>query len=74
MVKDILQSAETRMKKAVEVVREELSKIRTGKATTALLDAVKVDYYGTMTPLKQIANVSTPDSHTIAVQPWEKGI
>ncbi len=74
MVKDILQSAETRMKKAVEVVREELSKIRTGKATTALLDAVKVDYYGTMTPLKQIANVSTPDSHTIAVQPWEKGM
>jgi ribosome recycling factor len=74
MVKDILQNAETRMTKAVEVVRDELSKIRTGKATTALLDAVKVDYYGTMTPLKQIANVSTPDSHTIAVQPWEKGM
>jgi ribosome recycling factor len=74
MVKDILHNAETRMTKAVEVVRDELSKIRTGKATTVLLDAVKVDYYGTMTPLKQIANVSTPDSHTIAVQPWEKGM
>ncbi|MEX1139486.1 MAG: ribosome recycling factor [Bacteroidota bacterium] len=74
MVKDILLNAESRMKKAVEVVRDELSKIRTGKATTVLLDGVKVDYYGTMTPLKQIANVSTPDTHTIAVQPWEKGM
>ena len=74
MVKDILLNGENRMKKAVEVVRDELSKIRTGKATTVLLDGVKVDYYGTMTPLKQIANVSTPDTHTIAVQPWEKGM
>lgn len=74
MVKDILLNGENRMKKAVEVVRDELSKIRTGKATTVLLDGVKVDYYGTLTPLKQIANVSTPDTHTIAVQPWEKGM
>lgn len=74
MVKDILVDSDNRMKKAVEVVREEFVKIRTGKATTALLDAVKVDYYGTMTPLKQVANVSTPDVHTIAVQPWEKGM
>jgi ribosome recycling factor len=73
-VKDILKNAEDRMKKAVEVVREELVKIRTGKATTALLDSVKVDYYGTMTPLKQIANLSTPDVHSISVQPWEKGM
>jgi ribosome recycling factor len=62
------------MKKAVEVVREELVKIRTGKATTALLDGIKVDYYGTMTSLNKIASVSTPDVHTIAVQPWEKSI
>lgn len=74
MVKDILHDAEQRMNKAVEVVREEFIKIRTGKATTALLDGVRVDYYGTMTPLKQIANVSTPDAHTISVQPWEKGM
>lgn len=74
MVKDILHNADGRMKKAVEVVREELVKIRTGKATTALLDGVKVDYYGTMTPLKQVANVSTPDAHTISVQPWEKSM
>lgn len=72
MMKDILQDAEIRMKKAVEVVRDELVRIRTGKATTALLDGVKVDYYGTMTALKQVANVSTPDAHMIAVQPWEQ--
>lgn len=72
MAKEIIQQAESRMKKAVEVVRDELVRIRTGKATTALLDGVKVDYYGTMTPLKQVANVSTPDVHTITVQPWEK--
>lgn len=74
MVKNILHDAEQRMNKAVEVVREEFIKIRTGKATTALLDGVKVDYYGTQTPLKQVANISTPDAHTISVQPWEKAM
>jgi ribosome recycling factor len=73
MVKEILKNADERMKKTVEVVRDELAKIRTGKATTALLDGVKVDYYGTMTSLKQLANVSTPDIHTIGVQPYDKG-
>jgi len=72
--KDILKLAEDKMKKAVEIVREELVKIRTGKATTALLDGIKVDYYGTITPLNKIANVSTPDVHTISVQPWEKNM
>ena len=74
MVKDILKHTEERMKKAVEVVRDELTRIRTGKATTVLLDGVKVDYYGSMVPLNQTANVSTPDVHTISVQPWEKGM
>ncbi len=73
MVKEILKNAEERMKRSVEVVRDELAKIRTGKATTALLDGVKIDYYGTMTPLKQLANISTPDIHTITVQPYDKG-
>ena len=72
--KEILKNAEDRMKKAVEVVREELVKIRTGKATTALLDTVRVDYYGSMVPLNQVANISTPDVHTISVQPWEKNM
>ena len=74
MVKEIMSEAEGRMKKATEVVRQEFTKIRTGKATTALLDGIKVEYYGTMTPLNQVANVSTPDIHTINVQPWEKSM
>jgi ribosome recycling factor len=72
MVKTILKEAEDKMHKAVEVVRQELSKIRTGKATTALLDSVKVDYYGTMTPLAHIGNLSVSDIHTLLVQPYEK--
>lgn len=74
MVKKILKDAEDRMHKAVEVVRQELVKIRTGKATTALLDGVKVEYYGSMMPLNQVANISTPDVHTLTVQPWEKSM
>jgi len=72
MVKEILKQAEEKMHKAVEVVRQELVKIRTGKATTALLDGIKVDYYGAHTPLSQVANVSVSDVHTISIQPWDK--
>ncbi len=72
MVKTLLKEIEDKMHKSVESVRLEFTKIRTGKATTALLDTVKVDYYGTITPLKQVANVSVMDVHTISVQPWEK--
>ncbi len=74
MIKQILKEADDRMLKAVEVVRQELVKIRTGKATTALLDSIKVDYYGTMTQLSHIANVSVMDVHTLTVQPYEKGM
>lgn len=74
MVKDILKQTEEKMHKAVEVVRLELVKIRTGKATTALLDGVKVDYYGSMMSLQQVANVSVLDVHTISVQPWDKSM
>jgi ribosome recycling factor len=74
MLKQILKDGEARMHKAVEVVRAELTKIRTGKATTALLDSVKVDYYGTMTPLNQVGSVSVPDVHLITITPWDKGM
>jgi len=74
MVKDILRDAEHKMQKSVDVLRQELAKIRTGKATTALLDGIKVDYYGTQTPLNQVANVSVKDVHTITVQPWDKNL
>jgi ribosome recycling factor len=72
MIKDILKDADSRMLKAVEVVRNELARIRTGKATTSLLDGIKVDYYGNLTSLNQLGTVSTPDIHTITVQVWDK--
>ncbi len=72
MVKDILKGSGDKMDKAVEHVRNEFIKIRTGKATTNLLDGIKVDYYGTPTPLMQLGNISTPDYHTITIQAWDK--
>ena len=72
MIKQILKETEDKMHKAVEVVRLEFTKIRTGKATTALLDGVKAEYYGSLVPLNQVANVSVSDVHTILITPWEK--
>jgi len=74
MLKQILKETEDKMHKAVEVLRNELARIRTGKATTALLDGIKIDYYGSLVPLSQAATVSVSDSHTLAVQPWEKAL
>jgi ribosome recycling factor len=69
-----LASAEDKMGKAVEVLHRELSTIRAGKATAALLDNVKVDYYGTPTPVKQVASISVPEARLLVVQPWEKNM
>lgn len=74
MTKEVLKQTEDKMHKAIEVVRNEFAKIRTGKATTALLDGVKVEYYGSHMALTQVANVSVHDVHTIAVQPWDKNM
>ncbi|HQV30924.1 MAG TPA: ribosome recycling factor [Calditrichia bacterium] len=60
------------MHKAVEHVQSELAKVRTGRATPALLDSIKIDYYGSMTPLKQVATVSAPEPRLLVVQPYEK--
>jgi ribosome recycling factor len=62
------------MKKAVDHIAAEYVKIRTGKASIGLLEGIKLDYYGTPTPLNQVGNISTPDYHTIAIQPWDKSI
>lgn len=72
MIDEITQDAQTRMVKSVESLRTELTKIRTGRAHPSLLDQVMVDYYGSMTPIKQVANVVAEDSRTLAVTPWEK--
>lgn len=69
-----LNQAEEQMKKAITHLESELQKIRAGKANPALLDSVMVDYYGNMTPLNQVANVSTADARTLIVQPWEKSM
>jgi len=71
-VKKIYAETEERMKKAVEAIKKEFASIRTGKATTSILDGIKVDYYGTLTPLSQVANVSAPDARLLVIQPWEK--
>ena len=73
-IKEILTDCETRMAKAIESVRNELAKIRTGRASTALLNAVKVDAYGSEVPLNQVGNLSVSDAHTIIVQVWDKGM
>ena len=72
MIEDILTDAETRMGKSVDSLRSELTKIRTGRAHPSLLDQLMVDYYGTETPVNQVANVTVEDSRTLAVAPWEK--
>lgn len=63
-----------RMEKAVDHLETELSRIRAGKANIHILDGIMVEYYGTMTPLNQVSNISTPDPKTIAIQPWEKNM
>jgi len=68
----LIKDAKGRMGKTIETLRSELAKIRTGKATTVLLDSIKVDYYGNMVPLNQVGNVSVLDAHTLAITPWEK--
>lgn len=68
----VFDEAEEHMEKSIELATMELSSIRTGKASPSLLDSIKVDYYGTMVPLKQVANIAVPDSKLITIQPWEK--
>jgi len=68
----ILLDAEERMGKAVASLDKDFSKLRTGRATTALVDGIKADYYGTPTPISQMASVTIPDSRSIAIQPWDK--
>ena len=72
MIDEIIADAESRMGKSVDSLRTELTKIRTGRAHPSLLDQVSVDYYGTETPINQVANVTVEDSRTLAVAPWEK--
>ena len=73
-IPEIKKTAEQKMGKSVESFKNELQKIRTGRAHPGLLDQVQVDYYGSMVPISQVANVTLMDARTISVQPWEKGM
>ena len=73
-IAEIKTTAETKMGKSIEAFKHELQKVRTGRAHPGLLDQVHVDYYGSMVPISQVANVTLLDARTISVQPWEKGM
>ncbi|MDX1668897.1 MAG: ribosome recycling factor [Limnobacter sp.] len=71
-VTDIKNTTEEKMKKSIEALKSDLQKVRTGRAHTGILDHVMVDYYGSMVPISQVANLSLADARTIVAQPWEK--
>jgi ribosome recycling factor len=71
-VADTKKSVEQKMQKSIEAFKADLAKVRTGRAHTGLLDHVQVDYYGSMVPISQVANIGLGDARTITVQPWEK--
>lgn len=72
MVKEVIKTQEERMKKAVAAARGEFASLRAGRATPALLDKVSVEYYGSLVPVNQVANISVPEPRMIVIQPWEK--
>lgn len=72
MPQNVKKNAEERMDKAIAALKKELATLRAGRATPSLLDKVQVEYYGALTPLNQLANISTPDARTLMIQPWDK--
>lgn len=74
MVHEALTEIEPKMQRAVEAMERDFAGIRTGRASTALVERISVDYYGTATPLNQIAGISTPDPHLIVIQPWDRSV
>jgi ribosome recycling factor len=73
MIDELLQDAREHMEKSVEATRQKFGSVRTGRASTALLDRITVDYYGAQTPLRQLATVSAPEARLLTVQPYDKG-
>jgi ribosome recycling factor len=74
MINDIASDMKHNIEKTIDAFKKQLAAIRTGRAHTSLLESVRIDYYGTMTPISQVANITTPDARTLTVKPWEKGI
>lgn len=74
MIQELKKTAEHKMQKSLEALKNDLAKVRTGRAHTGLLDHIQVDYYGSMMPINQVANLTLVDARTIGVQPWEKNM
>jgi ribosome recycling factor len=74
MIDDVKNDAQTRMQKSVETLRHDLTKLRTGRASTGLVEHLKVNYYGSDVPLSQVANVAIADARTLTITPWEKNM
>ncbi len=72
MVEDLFGDADRRMQKAIDVLKQDLAAIRTGRASSALVDRITVDYYGTPTPVSQVATISVPDARLLVIQPWDR--
>lgn len=72
MLSDLLNETKDRMEKSITVLKDKFAHIRTGRASLTLIDRIKISYYGVLTPLKQIANISIPESNLIVIQPWDK--
>lgn len=72
MVDDVLGDAERRMQKAVEALKQDITSIRTGRASSALIERITVDYYGTPTPINQVASISVPEARLLVIQPWDR--
>ena len=72
MVDDIFGDAERRMQRAVEILKQDLSSIRTGRASAALVERITVDYYGAPTPINQVASISVPEARLLVIQPWDR--
>ncbi|MDP1853435.1 MAG: ribosome recycling factor [Candidatus Omnitrophota bacterium] len=74
IVKEIIHQTEDKMKKAVESTQRYFNEVRTGRATAALVEGMRIDYYGTPTVLKQLASITTPDAHLLTIQPWDPSV
>lgn len=74
MTHEALTAAEPKMQRAIEAMERDFAGIRTGRASTALVERIMIDYYGTQTPLNQVAGISTPDPHLIVIQPWDRSV
>jgi ribosome recycling factor len=74
MTTEILAAAERKMARAVEAMERDFQGVRTGRASTALVERIHVDYYGTQTPLNQLASISVPEAHQIVIQPWDRAV